>query len=79
MVTKGFAAIYIAEMNLYCWQRNCCDRIPQSETGVRVSTGINNNSLVLPSGSMDSIDQGTFMVRLKSNNLGLQLLAFFFQ
>ncbi len=64
MVTERFAAMNVAEMNLYSGQINSGDRISKGNTGVSIGSGVHQNTLTLTHCIMDSINQDTFVVRL---------------
>ena len=56
MVAKRFAAVDVAEVNLYRWQGNGRDRISDRHTGVGVSASVDQNTLVNRLGGVNGID-----------------------
>lgn len=66
MVPEGFSCVDIGQMHLYNRHLNSCYRITQGDTGVGISSGIDNNSIrAIFSCFMKSIYQITLVVRLE--------------
>jgi hypothetical protein len=79
MVAEGFSTVDITQMNFNRWEGNCGDRISDGNAGVGVSSGVDQDSLMLIEGGMDGINESSFMVGLEEGELDLQGLGFCFQ
>lgn len=79
MMAERLAAIDIAEMNLYSGNVYGSDRVSNGHAGVRVGTRINQDALMLPPRSLNSVNESTFVIGLKSRERHLQLFCFLMQ
>ena len=65
-MAKGFPGMGVAEMQLHIGDRNPQQGIPQSDRGVGMSPGIDQDALAPPHGLVNLLHQGPLEIALKA-------------
>lgn len=61
-VAELFASMNIADVNFNEWNSDSTQSVAQSDTGMRQTSGVDDNIIAFPSCLMDAIDDVAFMV-----------------
>ncbi len=76
MMAKRFPSIDIAQVDFNRGDGHCGDRISKGDAGVGIGSGVDQDALMMIKGSVDSINQGSFVVGLEESNFDLKGLGF---